>query len=58
MFRKCFQKMNWDDTGYLISKNRYSENSIIAEIFRKAWESFWDYFWLNFKKNKKLSTNW
>ena len=33
MFRKCFQKMNWDDTGYLISKNRYSENSIIAEIF-------------------------
>ena len=26
-------KMNWDDSGYLISKNRYSENSIIAEIF-------------------------
>ena len=25
--------MNWDDKGYLISKNRYSENSIIAEIF-------------------------
>ena len=25
--------MNWDDTGYLVSKNRYSENSIIAEIF-------------------------
>ena len=25
--------MNWDDAGYLISKNRYSENSIIAEIF-------------------------
>ena len=25
--------MNWDDTGYLISKNRYNENSIIAEIF-------------------------
>ena len=25
--------MNWDDTGYLLSKNRYSENSIIAEIF-------------------------
>ena len=25
--------MNWDDTGYLISKNRYSENSLIAEIF-------------------------
>lgn len=25
--------MNWDDTGYLISKNRYNENSLIAEIF-------------------------
>ena len=25
--------MNWDDIGYLISKNRYSENSIIAEVF-------------------------
>ncbi len=25
--------MNWDDTGFLISKNRYSENSIIAEVF-------------------------
>ena len=25
--------MNWDDDGYLISKNRYSENSIIAEVF-------------------------
>ena len=27
--------MNWDDTGYLISKNRYSENSVIAEVFTK-----------------------
>ena len=25
--------MNWDDCAYLISKNRYSENSIIAEVF-------------------------
>tara|TARA_B110000967_G_C18678908_1_gene456997 strand:- start:3 stop:683 length:681 start_codon:yes stop_codon:yes gene_type:complete len=25
--------MNWDDAGYLISKNRYSENSIIAEVY-------------------------
>ena len=25
--------MNWDDSGYLISKNRYSEKSIIAEVF-------------------------
>jgi DNA repair protein RecO (recombination protein O) len=25
--------MHWDDTAYLLSKNRYSENSIIAEFF-------------------------
>ena len=25
--------MNWDDTGFLISKNRYNENSLISEIF-------------------------
>ena len=25
--------MNWDDSGFLISKNRYNENSIIAEVF-------------------------
>ena len=25
--------MNWDDRAYLVSKNRYSENSIIAEVF-------------------------
>jgi DNA repair protein RecO (recombination protein O) len=25
--------MNWKDNGYLISKSRYNENSIIAEIF-------------------------
>ena len=33
MLRKYFKKMNWDDTGYLLSKNRYNENSIIAEFF-------------------------
>ena len=25
--------MQWDDVGYLISKNRYNENSIIAEFY-------------------------
>ena len=25
--------MNWDDSAYLVSKNRYNENSIIAEVF-------------------------
>ena len=27
--------MNWSDEGFLISKNRYNENSIIAELFTK-----------------------
>ena len=27
--------MIWDDTGFLLSKNRYSENSLIAEIYTK-----------------------
>ena len=27
--------MNWDDTGFLISKNRYNENSLITEIYTK-----------------------
>ena len=25
--------MNWNDSGFLLSKNQYTENSIIAEIF-------------------------
>ena len=35
MHGKYFNLMNWDDSGYLISKNRYNENSIIAEVFTK-----------------------
>ena len=27
--------MTWDDTGFLLSKHKYSENSLIAEIFTK-----------------------
>ena len=27
--------MIWQDSGYLISKNKYNENSIIAEFFTK-----------------------
>ena len=27
--------MNWDDKGFLLSKNRYNENSLIAEIYTK-----------------------
>ena len=25
--------MQWDDTGFLISKNKYNENAVIAEIY-------------------------
>jgi DNA repair protein RecO (recombination protein O) len=28
--------MNWDDNAYLISKNRYSENSLIVEVFTES----------------------
>ena len=27
--------MIWDDVGFLLSKNKYSENSLIAEFFTK-----------------------
>ena len=27
--------MNWIDEGFLINKNRYSENSLITEILKK-----------------------
>ena len=27
--------MHWDNVGFLLSKNRYNENSVIAEFFTK-----------------------
>ena len=27
--------MNWDDIGFLVSKNKYNENSLISEIFTR-----------------------
>ena len=27
--------MMWDDIGFLLSKNRYNENSLISEIYTK-----------------------
>ena len=27
--------MNWIDQGFLVSKNRYSENSVIVELYTK-----------------------
>ena len=35
MFKKYRYIMIWSDEGFLISKNRYSENSLIAEFFTK-----------------------
>ena len=35
MFKEYYLIMIWDDEGFLISKNKYSENSLIVEIFTK-----------------------
>ncbi len=35
MFTEYQINMIWDDIGYLLSKSRYSENSLIVEIFTK-----------------------
>ena len=35
MFERKHKIMIWDDTGFLLSKNKYNENSLIAEIFTK-----------------------
>ena len=35
MFERSKHHMIWDDLGFLLSKNRYNENSVITEIFTK-----------------------
>ena len=35
MFKEYYLIMTWDDEGFLISNNKYSENSLIVEIFTK-----------------------
>ena len=35
MFTKSLYIMIWDDIGFLLSKNRYNENSLISEIYTK-----------------------
>ena len=32
MFKEYYLIMTWDDEGFLIAKNKYSENSLIVEI--------------------------
>ena len=46
--------MNWDDTGYLISKNRYNENSIIAEVFTEKHGKFLVLFLVVLLKRLKI----
>ena len=36
MFAKYKEIMIWDDTGFLLSKNKYNENSLIVEIFTQS----------------------
>ena len=36
--------MIWDDTGFLLSKNKYRENSLIAEVFTKDHGKFQEFF--------------
>ena len=51
--------MNWDDVGFLVSKNRYNENSLITEIFTKNHGKVPGIiFGGTSKKNKKLSSSW
>ena len=32
--------MIWDDIGFLLSKHRYNENSLITEIYTKIMEKY------------------
>ena len=43
--------MNWDDTGYLIGKNKYNENSVIADFLQKNMENVLVLSLSYFKKN-------
>ena len=45
--------MNWSDEGFLISKNRYSENSLISEIYTKDQEKFQVLFLVELQKRLK-----
>ena len=44
--------MQWDDIGYLVSKNRYNENSVMVEFYTKDHgKCSGSNFWRNFKKD-------
>ena len=48
----------WDDSGFLLSKNKYNENSLIVEIFTKDHGKTSGIIFGGTSKNKKLSSNW
>ena len=50
--------MNWDDKGFLLSKNQYNENSLIAEIFTQDHGKISGIISVVLQKNQKLSPNW
>ena len=50
--------MNWSDKGFLLSKNKYNENSVIAEIYTKYHGKVSGIiFGATSKKKQKLFTN-
>ena len=51
------QKMNWQDVGYLLSKNKYSENNSIANFFTEIMEKLRCNLWIYLKKDQKLFIN-
>ncbi len=46
--------MNWDDTGFLLSKNKYNENSIIAEVLQKNMVKFLVLYLVEHQKRLKI----
>ena len=51
--------MNWQDKGFLLSINKYSENSSIAEFYTKnKGKAVGIIFGSTSNKDKKLSNYW
>ena len=50
--------MIWDDKGFLISKNKYNENSLIAEMFTEQHGKVSGIILAPHQKRLKLPSNW
>ena len=46
--------MNWSDEAFLISKNRYNENSLITELFTKKKVRFLELFLVELQRKLKI----